>query len=335
MRILLLIAVQSGGGAERQTMYLAEGLEKRGHEVMVAARGERLRRRHSWNPLQIVDVLRLVRAWKPDLVQSGSILTDVVGGIACAIARVPFVVREANSGALYRGVRGLIRRIVTRAFASAVIANTQAGVQYWMGMKRRYMIRNGFPIEEGPPVERAENRGLYVGRLDPPKNVDVVLRAVAKTDCTLDVCGQGHERENLESLARSLGIADRVHFHGWVDDVAVWRRSAGFGILVSSFEGHPNAIGEAFLDGLPMILSEIPTHREIASDDDALFVPPRDVDATAAAIRAILADRTAAAERAAHAKIRARAWTVDAMVASYENSWREILRDRLSSRVLQ
>jgi glycosyltransferase involved in cell wall biosynthesis len=63
---------------------------------------------------------------------------------------------------------------------------------------------------------------LFVGRLDPEKRVDELIRAVAALPDTvparLDVVGQGRERDELTRLATELGIAHRVSFRGLVSD---------------------------------------------------------------------------------------------------------------------
>lgn len=65
-------------------------------------------------------------------------------------------------------------------------------------------------------------RLLTVGYLEPRKRVDRAIRAVAAAvgrglDVTLDVAGEGSEREALEALARECGVADRVRFLGYLD----------------------------------------------------------------------------------------------------------------------
>lgn len=348
MRVLQLLASLTGGGAERQATYLSQGLIDRGHDVLLAAsRGAGrppavpvhvLPLRHAWNPWQIVDAVRLIRAWKPDLVQSSSILTDVVGGLACAIARVPFVVREPNSPEAYgTDLRSRLRALVARRCASAVISISQEGGGYWARVAPklpRAVIRNGVPIdaiEAAAPAVR-EGRaavGVSVARLVPEKNVDVVLRACAavmrERDLLLGICGQGPQRAPLEALARELGIDARVRFRGFVDDVWSYERGADFGLLLSRFEGNPNAISEAFAAGTPMILSDIPAHREMAGPDEALFVPPGDAAAAANAIRDVLDDRPSALARAGRAKARVREFSIAKMAARYEATYGDVL----------
>ncbi|HSF43557.1 MAG TPA: glycosyltransferase family 4 protein [Thermoanaerobaculia bacterium] len=59
-----------------------------------------------------------------------------------------------------------------------------------------------------------------VGRLDPLKRFDLLIKALQHTETPVrcKIAGTGPERENLEALAARLGVAGRVDFLGWVDD---------------------------------------------------------------------------------------------------------------------
>ena len=58
---------------------------------------------------------------------------------------------------------------------------------------------------------------MFAGRLSKEKGVDLLLKAVAKIPwAQLEIAGDGPLRASLEGLARSLGIENRVRFHGWL-----------------------------------------------------------------------------------------------------------------------
>lgn len=330
MRILLLISHLTGAGAERQTGYLAAELLRRGHEVLVGYVVEgpgtwpvdvpvyTLPPRGPWSPLLVAGLVRLIRSWQPELVQTCLAHLDTAGAVACRLTDTPFVLREASSAELYgRGLTARLRAVTARA-AAAIVANSPGGARYWADAAPRvprYVIPNGIAAVTAPPVERPANPvGVYTGRLIAEKNVDVLLRACAAVDrgITLFVCGSGPERPRLEALAQELRLD--VRFTGFLRDVAPYQRAADFSALLSDFEGHPNAAAECFAAGTPMILSDIPPHRDVA--DAALLVPRRDVAATAEAIRSILDARPQ--ERIERARARAAAWSIDAMATEYE-----------------
>lgn len=135
----------------------------------------------------------------------------------------------------------------------------------------------------GSPV-----RLLFVGRLSAPKNVDTVLRALARVrqsggDCTLAIVGSGPERETLESLVHELAIADIVTFCGAlpVDEVlAIYRRSDVM-VLVSNSEGWPKVIVEAMSFGVVVVGNDRGLVPMITGEGRGFSLPPGDVDALA------------------------------------------------------
>lgn len=360
MRILHLTWTLTGGGAERQLAYVSCELQRRGHDVQVGyvdngpgtwvadvptARlsARSIRRPH--DPRLITDTLRLIRAGKTEVLQTWAFPMDVVGGLAVAIARVPWVVRESSAGHLYRRrFKSTLRLSVAGAAARSIVANSAGGRDYWSGHTPSVpivIIRNAVPIDDvraaGPEPDAAETpAGIHVGRLDPEKNVDVLLRAsaavMARRPFVLRLCGDGAERHRLASLASGLGIAPGVEFSGYVDDV--WRRvrAARVALLLSSVEGDPNAVIEAFAAGTPVILSDIGAHREIADDRLALFVPTNDVTATAEAIHAVLDNPGAARERVVRAGQSIGQRSIAAATTAFEKLYRAVLGPALTKK---
>lgn len=337
MRILMLIPSLTGAGAERQLAYLSAELLRRGHTMLVGfvftGPGEwpeqvpthRFESKAPWDPRLVLEVLRLLRSFRPDVVQTNLTRMDVAGGIACAVAGAPFVLREPNCRDAYRDVRSLLRAFVGRR-ARAVVANSSGGARLWR-TSLTFVVPNAVPAEEiaaTPPIERTRSGAVvvYSGRLSREKNVDVLIRAcaavMAERDLLLYVCGAGPERPRLEALARDLGAQDCIRFTGFVQDAWSYQRGADVAALLSDFEGNPNSVSECFAAGTPMILSDIAPHRELARGD-ALLVPPRDAPATANAIRWALANRAVVAERAARASRRTRDWSIAAMADAYED----------------
>lgn len=109
---------------------------------------------------------------------------------------------------------------------------------------------------------RTENRVVFVGRLTTEKQVDVILRAVAKLNPALevkvDLVGDGDQRLHLEKLAEELGIRERVHFYGHTTDAelrAALTRASVFAIA-SIAELQSIATMEAMASGLPIVAAD-------------------------------------------------------------------------------
>lgn len=354
MRILHFIPTVTGGGAERQAGYLCRELLRRGHDVLVAYLNEgvapwqragtpvvKLASASPWDPRLLVRAARLIRSWRPDVVQTWILQMDVVGGIAAAMTRTPWVLREPTTGSYYApGLKSWLRLSVARAAVDAVVVNSQGGQAYWSECAPRVPIRvisNAVPIAE---IDRAEGLaakrpfGLFAGRLESLKNVDVALGAAADVmrdrDLDLVIAGDGPDRERLEAKVRELGIGGRVRFAGFTPEVWPLMKSAAFFVSLSDLEGSPNAVLEAFAAGAPAILSDIPAHREIADASTAAFVPLRDVSATAGVMRDVLTDRAAAEARAHAARLRVESFSVSGMTDAYEGVYRELAHGRRS-----
>jgi glycosyltransferase involved in cell wall biosynthesis len=147
------------------------------------------------------------------------------------------------------------------------------------------------------PVRRHEGRGrrlLFVGRLAPEKGCLVLIEAVAQlSDVTLDVVGDGPSRAELGERAAALGIADRVVFHGYMDETGVRRRLAEADVFVmTSFaEGVPVVLMEALAAGVPAVATRIAGIPELIEDGvTGMLVAPAEPAAAAEAVRRLLED---------------------------------------------
>jgi glycosyltransferase involved in cell wall biosynthesis len=97
---------------------------------------------------------------------------------------------------------------------------------------------------------------VWVGRLVKSKNVEFLLRAVARlrsSDWILNVCSDGPERASLEAAARSLGVAERTRFLGAVSDLAAVYRRASLLLTGSVLEQYSLTVMEAYAFGVPCI----------------------------------------------------------------------------------
>ena len=108
---------------------------------------------------------------------------------------------------------------------------------------------------------------ISVGSLIPRKNMRLIIEAFnlwkskSSTPGSLVILGDGFERETLEALR-----SDSVHFMGNVSNVADYLSYADYFVSASLSEGLPNTVLEALAAGLPVILSDIPSHQEIDAE---------------------------------------------------------------------
>lgn len=136
---------------------------------------------------------------------------------------------------------------------------------------------------------REANRILFVGRLTTEKHIDVLLKAVARLDPALDVhvdlVGGGDQRKNLEQLMQTLGLADRVTFHGHAPEEELrelYSRASVFAIA-SIAELQSIATMEAMASGLPIVAANAVALPHLVHDGENgyLFEPGDDQELAA------------------------------------------------------
>lgn len=140
---------------------------------------------------------------------------------------------------------------------------------------------------------------LYMGRLKRYKGIDLAIRALAvarqdRPELSLDVAGNGDARPELETLARELGLADVVRFHGFVSEAEKVRllRSTWANVFPSPKEGWGITVVEAAACGTPSIASDSPGLRDsVRHGQSGFLVPHGDVAALATRMTELAGDR--------------------------------------------
>jgi glycosyltransferase involved in cell wall biosynthesis len=149
---------------------------------------------------------------------------------------------------------------------------------------------------------------VCVGRLSHQKGQDVAIRALALLRdrvARLRLVGAesgGGERADLEALAESLGVSDRIEWRGAVDDTAPEYRAADVVVTPSRWDGLSLALLEAMASGAPIVASDVNGSESLG--DAGVIVPPDDPPALAHAIDELLRDPPARLSLGAAARAR-------------------------------
>lgn len=134
---------------------------------------------------------------------------------------------------------------------------------------------------------------VFIGRLQRYKRIDLLLQAFAGLlhevpHARLVIAGRGDREASLRAMARELGIAEHVHFAGFVSEQQKRNlmRTAWANVFVSPKEGWGMTNLEAAACGTPTIASDSPGLRESVQDGrTGLLVPHGETDALRAAMK--------------------------------------------------
>lgn len=142
---------------------------------------------------------------------------------------------------------------------------------------------------------------LVPARLEKQKGHTYLLQAAtAVPDAKFILAGDGSERAQLEAQVQTLGLASRVIFLGYRQDIPQLLACCDLVVLPSIFEGLPLVILEAMAASKPVIATRVGGTPEVVRDGETgLLVPPADPAALAQAICALLANPTRAQQLAA------------------------------------
>jgi len=299
------IASMKGGGAERQLCYLAKGLVDHGHEVhiIILEKGINYNRllnsraivheinyKSNYDPRIIFSIIKIIRLVKPNILQSWQRPMNLFASVAALLSGVPFVLAERTNPTIFsKTFKGLLVNLIAQ-FASGIVANSTVGVLFWSKILIRKIpiiyLPNILPVSEINNVKSsASEKGniiIIVGRLSTEKNHETLLKAITSVefksiDFKVLIVGDGELKEYLLGLTQKLGLEKKISFIPF--SLKVWDLivSADLFVSLSHYEGMPNAVLESAALKTPMLLSRIPEHTNLFTENDCLFVDQNDI----------------------------------------------------------
>lgn len=150
--------------------------------------------------------------------------------------------------------------------------------------------------DDGPAMSigSASRRLVCVARLSAQKGLPLLIDAAAliprERAFTLDIIGDGEDREKLEAHIARQGVTDRIRLLGWrpPDQVRQELQAARALVLPSFAEGLPVVLMEALAVGRPVIATAIAGVPELVDARNGWLIPCGSVEALAAAMSAAL-----------------------------------------------
>jgi len=173
---------------------------------------------------------------------------------------------------------------------------------------------------------------FFLGTLEPRKNLTTLIEAFARTDAVrrgvklVIAGGKGWYYHEIFKRAGVLGLADAVHFPGFVSDadLSLWYNAATAFVYPSVYEGFGMPLLEAMACGAPVISSAASCLPEVVGDA-GLLVSPQDTDGLAEAMDRLLTDADLHGDLSRQGLARAAAYTWDATAQATIASYRRAL----------
>jgi glycosyltransferase involved in cell wall biosynthesis len=300
------------GGGEKWLISAASGLRDIGHRVIVGGRNNsRLLRAARLNGLETTEfnilsdlslyyvfrIAAFLRSNKIDVLITKSRYL-AVAGIAARLGGNPLVLVR-HGLPLQNSFRK--HSFLLRKFADGIITNTTSikelyELKGWVDKDFTRVIYNGIIATNNVPSYNFSEKFpgkriiLTIGRLAMQKGYFHLIDAISllneqHNDLMFVVLGDGRLRNRLLSYARKKGVADRIHFEGFVENVVPYLKSCELFVLPSLYEGMSNAAMEAMSYGKPVILTNVNGARELIPDQDkGILIPPGNPEAIAQAV---------------------------------------------------
>jgi glycosyltransferase involved in cell wall biosynthesis len=192
-----------------------------------------------------------------------------------------------------------VKPAIKRARAVLTGSNySRSTILEWTGVDAERVVVTGAAAGEGfTPIGETHRPGypylLYVGNRKPHKNLARLVSALARVEerAALRLVLSGPAEQDLITLARSVGVDDRIEFLGNVPEEklpALYRGAIAF-VFPSLYEGFGLPPVEAMACGTPVVSSLATSLAEVVGDA-AVAIDPFDVDSIAAGIDKVVGD---------------------------------------------
>jgi glycosyltransferase involved in cell wall biosynthesis len=302
-RIIVLTEIEAMGGAERSVLALSRWLYQHEIPNHIVTYIDHIGlTKHAQHPLEVVELRPRMRATKkvaalrrylrtqrssPKPLMSGyqpALHATLAGlrGFHCLMHDTPSLFEDA---ATLNFKRRLARRVsdTITGFGLRSGGHTIVTSEYLRAeCRREFNIRSDIARMGGltsanafrPRPVTNQLRMLSVSRIEPNKRIDWILRALEdldhespalseRVDWRLDVVGKGSALDAMRQLATNLGLADRVHFHGYLSDADLAQLyNTTHLFLMPAVQGYGIPAIEALSRGIPVLL-----HRESGVSD--------------------------------------------------------------------
>lgn len=259
--------------------------------------------------LNLYRVKSYIRQLKPDLVHAH--YATSYGFLGAFSGFHPFVITGWGADIFDSPNNPVMKRLLQYSFRKAdgisVLSKITQEEMKKLTDKPVRLIPFGVDIAKFAPQQKPMDGKIRIGTirtLAEKYGVEYLIRAFAQLCVThqnlqLEIVGDGPLREALENLTRELNIADKVVFHGYVNQNSDFEK---YIVLLGSFdifailsildsETFGVAAVEASACGIPVIASNVGGLPEVITNEETgIIVPPKNAEATANALERLISD---------------------------------------------
>lgn len=312
IKICYIIGQLGRAGAERQLYELVKGINKEIFEPIVISLSQNgywtkeiknlkirvieIQRRKNKELARLYKLIKLLQVTRPEIVHTYAYSANYYGRIAAIISGVPIIISsERNSvdiGTYKTRNQIYIDRLLS-FFTHGIICNSYNASES-LGNKYSFNKRKVFTVHNGINFADFSNRTKKfvpkklgykvvgtVGRLYPQKNhklfldiSKIILDEYREKNVKFEIVGDGPLENELKNYSLELGIQDSVVFSGVREDIPNVLKGFDVFLMTSLYEGISNAIIEAMVMGLPVVVTDVGGNRELVIDDMTGFVCP-------------------------------------------------------------
>ncbi len=305
----------------------------------------------------VVELVRLFRQERPDIVHTHSSKAGLVGRLAARVAGVPVVVHTVHGWSFHEGMSLAARafavtfeRLAARWTWPLVVVtevDAEIGLASRIGQPDQYaVVRSAIDVERlrRSAGSRASARSALgipqdmpvvgtVTRLCTQKDPEMLLRAARlavelQPDVRFVVIGDGPLRPRVEQLLDDLDLRGHVTLLGRRSDVETLLPGFDAFVLSSRWEGLPRVVVEAMAVGVPVVSTDVGGIAEVVEDGvSGLLVPAGDHIAMANALLRVLGEPGLGGRLARDAGGRVAEFDIGEMAARLDDLYAGLLPD--------
>jgi len=278
-----------------------------------------------WPIVGVKNLRSALEGWRPDIIHSIYIQSDFLGALARPASTRAHISSWESDPELWltKGWKKPFYKLgfeICRKYIDHFVVLSshlrEAGIRdLHIPTSRISVIPIGLPAKEFPPRAYPElllplttPRIGVISRLDPGKLVHMTVQAATQIlkefpDARFIIVGDGTERERLQRMAEELGIAGKMEFPGWRNDVP--RLLAGMDVFVftSTSEGLPVAVLEAQAAMVPTVSTRIGGVPDVITHgDNGLILEETTPKSIAESVLRLLRDPVLARSLAVHGR---------------------------------